>query len=123
VSRLLDAMARSDRDALAGMLGEDVVFYSPATTYHGREQVVDVLAVGGQVMEGPTPTREAQALDKGETLTFLKGSIEGEQLDGVMIEVADEEGRIAELTMFLRPLGALQTAIRHIARALAEPGG
>jgi SnoaL-like domain len=116
-------MASSDRDALAGMLAEDVVFHSPATTYRGREQVVDVLAVGGGVMGGPTPTREAQAIGEGETLTFLKGSIEGEQLDGVLIEVTREDGRIAELTMFLRPLGALQTAIRHIARALAEPGG
>jgi SnoaL-like protein len=123
VSRLLDAMARSDRDALAGMLGEDVVFHSPATTYQGREQVVDLLAVGGRVIEGPTPTREPQTLDEGETLTFLRGSIDGEQLDGVLIEIADEEGRIAELTIFLRPLAALQTAIRHIARALAEPGG
>src|SRR4051812_42628611 len=100
---LLSAIAERDRQALAAMVADDVVFHSPATTYRGRDQVVDLLAIAGGAIDGPTPTREPVAIGNGETLTFLKGRVGDEQLDGVLIEVRNEQGRITEITMLLRP--------------------
>ena len=111
---LLTAIRERDREALAALVADDVVFYSPATTYRGREQVVDLLALIGTVLEDVTATREV------ETVTFIKGHSEGEELDGVLVEITDDDGRIAEITLLLRPLATLQKAVVRLAGALAE---
>ena len=123
VVSLLEAMANQDRGALSAMVAEGVVFNSPATAYEGREQVADVLAIAGGVLHGLAASREPAAIGDGETITLIEASVEGEPLNGFLLERADEHGRIAELTILLRPLGPLQTAIRHIARQMAEGAG
>ena len=112
---LLGAIREGDREALAGMLADDVVFNSPATVYSGRDQVVDLLVLIGKVLDDGLA-----ATGQVETVTFVKGHLDGDELDGVLVEITDDEGRIAELTLLLRPLATLQTAVRHLARALAE---
>jgi hypothetical protein len=120
---VLKAMVDGDRDALDAMVADDVVFNGPASAYAGREQVVEVLAIGGGVLQGLTAAREAASVGPGETLTLIEASVEGEQLNGVLLERTDQAGLIAEVTILLRPLGPLQTAIRYIARGMAETGG
>ena len=41
-------------------------------------------------------------------------------MDGVLVERDLEEGRIAEITLMLRPLAQLQAAVARMARVLAE---
>jgi hypothetical protein len=116
---LLKAMVDQDREALAAMVADGVVFNSPATAYEGREQVVEVLAVGGAVLQGLAASRDPVPIGADETVTLIEASVEGEPLNGILLERTDG-GRIAELTILLRPLGTLQTALRHIARAMVE---
>jgi hypothetical protein len=66
--------------------------------------------------------RDQVAIGDGEGLTVVTGSVEEEQLHGVLLEARDAAGRIAEITLLLRPLSAVQAAVRHLARALAEAG-
>jgi len=113
---LLGAIRERDRAALAAMVADEVVFNSPVTTYRGREQVVDLLAIIGSVLD------DVEATGAVETVTFVKGHMDGEELDGVLVEMRDDDGRIAEITLLLRPLATLQAAVRRIARALAEGG-
>ena len=113
---LLSAIRGRDREALAAMVADDVVFHSPTTTYRGRDQVVDVLVLIGAIWDDVTPTR------KVETVTFVKGHLDGDELNGVLVEIRDADGRIAEITLLLRPLATLQRAVRQLARALAEGG-
>jgi SnoaL-like domain len=110
---LLTAIRERDREALAALVADDVVFYSPTTEYRGREQVVELLALIGGVLEDVTTTREV------ETVKFITGRSEGDELDGVLVEIKDEEGRITEITLLMRPLAALQRASVRMARALA----
>ena len=117
---LLSAIREGDREALAGMVADDVAFHSPATTYRGRDQVVDVLALIGSVFEDATATREVTG--ELETVTLVKGHSEGDELNGVLVEIKDGDGRIAEITLILRPLAAVQKAVVRMARALAEGG-
>ena len=114
--RLLQAIQESDREALGALVADDVVFHSPATTYRGREQVVDLLALIGVVLDDVTATREV------ETVTFVKGRLGDDELNGVLVEITDDDGRIAEITLLLRPLATLQLAVRQLARVLAEGG-
>jgi hypothetical protein len=111
---LLSAIRERDRGALAAMVADDVVFNSPVTTYRGRDQVVDILAVIGSILEDVSATREV------ETVTFVKGYLDGEQLDGVLVEIRDDDDRIAEITILLRPLAAVQKAVVRLARAMTE---
>jgi hypothetical protein len=111
---LLTAIRERDRGALAAMVADDVIFNSPATTYRGRDQVVDLLVLVGTVLEDATATGEV------ETVTFVRGHVDGEELNGVLVEIRDDDGRIAEITLLLRPLATLQVAVRQMARALAE---
>src|SRR5262245_3161631 len=115
-------MADQDREALGAMVADGVVFNGPATAYEGRELVVDVLAIGGGVLRGLAASREPATIGPGETLTLIEASVEGEELKGFLFERANDDGRIAEVTILLRPLGTLQTAVRYIARGIAEGG-
>jgi ketosteroid isomerase-like protein len=119
---LLSAIAEGDREALSAMVSDDVVYHSPGTTYRGRDQVVDVLRVAPHVLASLTATREAVEIGAGGTLTFPTATVEDEELHGVLIEARDEAGRVAEITWYLRPLRGVVTAVRHLARALAETG-
>jgi SnoaL-like domain len=114
--RLLQAIQERDREALGALVADDVVFYSPATIYRGREQVVDLLALIGKVLDDVTATREV------ETVTFIRGRLGDDELNGVLVEITDDDGRIAEITVLLRPLATLQRAVRQLARVLAEGG-
>jgi hypothetical protein len=113
---LLSAIRARDREAISAMVADDVVFNGPMSTYEGRDQVVHLLALVGSVLDDITATGQV------ETVTFVKGQMDGEELDGVLIEIRNDEDRISEVTLLLRPLTVLQTATRRMARALAEGG-
>jgi SnoaL-like domain len=119
---LLGAIAAGDRDAIGAVVSDVVVYHSPGTTYRGRDQVVDVLAVAPSVIAKLRATREPVAIGEDEALSFVTGSVEDAEVHGVLIEARDEAGRVAEITLLLRPLSAVQAAVRHLARALAEAG-
>jgi hypothetical protein len=112
---LLEAIAKRDRGTLEMLLAEDVVFHSPVQTYRGREQVVFLLVTIGGVLDGPDVTREVDGV------TFFTAQVEEHPVDGVLVERAGADGRIAEITLMLRPLAALQAAVARITRTLAEP--
>ena len=114
MSRLIDAVRGSDSDTLRAMLAEDVVFHSPVQTYRGRDQVVRLLAIIGTVLDSTDKTREIDGV------TFFAACVGEHPLDGVLVQRVDEYGRIAEITLMLRPLAALQAAVARMARALAE---
>jgi hypothetical protein len=116
---LLQAIAERDRDALTGLLAEDVVFHSPVQTYRGRDQVIHLLVTIGGILESIEVTREADGA------TFFATQVEEHPMDGVLDVRKDTEGRLAEITLMLRPLAALQAAVARMARALAhgvQPG-
>ena len=113
---LLAALEERDRDVLTGLLAEDVVFHSPVQTYRGRERVVHLLMTIGGILEAVEVTRELDGV------TFFTAQVEEHPMDGVLDVHEDDDGRVAEFTLMLRPLAALQAAVARMARALAEKG-
>ena len=116
MSRLLAAISARDRDALGELLAGDVVFHSPVQTYRGRDQVILLLVTIGGILESVDVTRELDGV------AFFTAQVEEHPMDGVLDQHADEAGRIAEITLMLRPLAQLQAAVARMARALAEGG-
>ena len=111
---LLDAIDRQDQDALEGMLVEDAVFHSPVQTYRGRQQILPLLLAIGGIIENVEVTREV------DDVTFFAATVEEHPVDGVLVEREVENGRIAEITVMMRPLAQLQAAVARMARVLAE---
>jgi hypothetical protein len=115
VNRLLAAIAARDRDVLSRLLAEDVVFHSPVQTYRGREQVVHLFVTIGGVLDRVEVTREVDGV------SFFAAQVEEHPVDGVLDQRVDDDGRITEITLMLRPLAGLQAAVARMTRALAKP--
>src|SRR3954471_24097329 len=101
---LLEAIDRQDQDTLEEMLVEDVIFHSPVQTYRGRQLILPLLLAIGGIIETVEVTRELDGV------TFFTATVEEHPVDGVLVERDLEEGRIAEITLMLRPLAQLQAA-------------
>ena len=114
MNRLIDAVRGSDAESLNAMLAEDVVFHSPVQTYRGRDQVVHLLTIIGTVLDAADVTREVDGV------TFFAAYVEEYPVDGVLVQRADNDDRIVEITLMLRPLAGLQAAVARMARALAK---
>lgn len=117
-----------DRDAaaMADLLAEDVVFRSPAVfrPTEGREAVSRLL---GHVMEVFGTFRYTQRFSSGDGVvlrfaTEVQGPDRVLDVDGVDIFELDDDGRVASLTVMLRPLSVLAEVAAQMAARLAGHG-
>ncbi|MFN8162575.1 MAG: nuclear transport factor 2 family protein [Solirubrobacterales bacterium] len=101
------AAEAKDLELLTETLREDVVLHSPILFrgFEGREIVVAVLAQVIEVLEGFAYTDE---LVEGNTVALrFKAKVGDRELEGIDFLELDEDNRVAELTVFMRPLSAL----------------
>lgn len=118
VPKLIDVLARADAGALAALVAENVTFSSPVADYHGRADVVHMLGLVARVLRDPVTTSEATV--GGDRVTMLTARVDGHEVEGVLRERHDDEGRLVHATLFLRPYRALRTAIAAMGRMLAD---
>ncbi len=101
------AAEAKDLDLLTETLREDVVLHSPILFrgFEGREVVSAVLAHVAATLEELTYTDE---LAEGNTVALrFKARVGDRELEGLDFLELDEEGKVAELTVFMRPLSAI----------------
>jgi hypothetical protein len=113
------AAETKDLDLLAEALREDVVLHSPILFrgFEGREIVSQVLAHVAATLEGLTYTDE---LVEGDTVCLrFKAKVGDRELEGVDFLELDGDGKVAELTVFMRPLSAI-TAFNEQMKARLE---
>ena len=118
VEAFVDAMhGGADKDALSGILAEDVVLYSPLgdepTT--GRDAVLEAMrGVGGSA------DLTYKEVLSGEThhAAYFRLQIEDTVVDGMDRFLLDADGKIAEVTIFWRPLPPAVEMQGHLARLL-----
>lgn len=101
------AAEAKDLELLAETLRDDVVLHSPILFrgFEGREVVTQVLTHVVATLEDLTYVDEL-AGERTVALRF-KARVEDRELEGIDFLELDEEGRVAELTVFMRPLSAL----------------
>jgi hypothetical protein len=119
MSASLLSFLRSPADVdLSSALARDIRFHSPAADYEGRSDVAHLVTTIAAVLEDVGTTR---TLSQGATTTcFFTAHVEGHELDGVLDERFDSDGRIAEARLFLRPYAALSVAIDRMRAELAK---
>jgi hypothetical protein len=101
------AAEAKDLDLLAETLREDVELHSPILFrgFEGREIVSQVLTHVAATLEDLTYVDE---LTEGDSVALrFKARVGDRELEGIDFLELDEEGRVAVLTVFMRPMSAL----------------
>ncbi|MGN6201528.1 MAG: nuclear transport factor 2 family protein [Solirubrobacterales bacterium] len=103
------AAEAKDMELLTETLREDVILHSPILFrgFEGRDTVATVLTHVAATLEDLTYVNE---LNDGKTVCLrFKANVAGtdRELEGIDFLELDADGRVAELTVFMRPFSAL----------------
>ncbi|MDQ1020384.1 nuclear transport factor 2 family protein [Streptomyces afghaniensis] len=111
------AVENGDLDAVAALLADDVAFTSPVAfkPYPGKAITTAILRAVTQVFENFTYVREIANPDGRDHAFVFTASVAGKKLQGCDFLHFDEDGKIDDFTVMVRPLSA--------ARALSEAMG
>ena len=101
------AAEAKDVELMTEALREDVELHSPILFrgFEGREAVGMILSHVAEVLEGLTYVDEA--VGEGSVVLRFKAMVGDKELEGIDYLTLDEDGRVADLTVFMRPLSAL----------------
>jgi uncharacterized protein len=115
-----DAVLAGDLDTAVAQLAEDVVFRSPAVhaPYRGREATGAILRAVSRVFED---FRYVDVLDEGDRAGLVFAAHVGDrEVEGWDYLRLDEQGRITELTVMIRPLSGLLALVEAMRAALDD---
>jgi hypothetical protein len=112
------AAEAKDLDLLTETLREDVELHSPILFrgFEGREIVSQVLTHVAATLEDLTYVDE---LHEGDSVALrFKARVGDRELEGIDFLELDEKGRVAALTVFMRPMSALTAFNEQMAERL-----
>jgi uncharacterized protein YceH (UPF0502 family) len=113
-----DAVLAGDWDAAVAQLADDVVFRSPAVhaPYAGAAATATVLRAVSRVFEDFSYT---DVLDEGDRAVLVFTARVGDrELQGIDLLRFDDDGRITEFTVMIRPLSGLTAVVERMQAAL-----
>jgi hypothetical protein len=117
------AAEAKDLELLTETLREDVELHSPVLFrgFEGRDVVIQVLTHVAATLEDFTYTDE---LHEGNTVALrFKARVGDRELEGIDFLELDDDGRVAALTVFMRPLSALTAFNEQMAERLGVARG
>jgi hypothetical protein len=113
------AAEAKDLALMTETLREDVVLHSPILFrgFEGREMAILVLS---QVIEVLEDFRYTDEMAEGDTVALrFKAMVGDRELEGIDFLELDADGRVAELTVFMRPLSAVNRFNERMTERLA----
>jgi hypothetical protein len=112
------AAEAKDLDLLVETLREDVELHSPILFrgFEGRDVVAQVLTHVAATLENLTYVDELH--EGGSVVLRFKAKVGDRELEGIDFLELDEEGRVAVLTVFMRPMSALKAFNEQMAERL-----
>ena len=116
------AAEAKDFAAAESVFTEDVVFRSPVVfkPYEGREAIMVILNAVVQVFQD---FRYVEHVEAGDTATLMfEATVGDKSLQGIDILRFDEEGRVRELIVMVRPMSGMH-ALAEKMRELLEAAG
>lgn len=113
-----DLLAPGTPDKASLPLAPDVVFHSPVADYSGRDDVAHLFPKLGQCLTGIEPVQEFTEDGGRHSVTTFHGNVGDETLYGAFVQEVDEQGRLVEATLLIRPLSTLRTAVSIMRDAL-----
>ncbi|MFD7881933.1 nuclear transport factor 2 family protein [Streptomyces bauhiniae] len=104
------AVENRDADAIEALLAEDVVFTSPVAfkPYAGKPITAAILRGVLRVFEDFRYVKEIADPDGRDHAFVFTATVDGREIQGCDFLHFDEEGRIDDFTVMVRPLSAAQ---------------
>jgi len=118
--RFRAAAESKDFSALDDLCTEDVSFRSPVVfkQYEGREAVAMLLSAVAQVFEDFRYTDQVET-DRTATLMF-SARVGDRELDGIDLLHFDDEGRINDMAVYIRPMSGIHALAEAMQKKLEE---
>lgn len=114
-------LERNAMEELDPLLADDIVFRSPVahSPYPGRAAIKLVLKNVNQVFQNFTYHRSFVSEDGNSVVLEFSAEVNGKQLKGIDMLRFDEQGRILEFEVMVRPLSGLQALGAEMAKRMA----
>jgi len=120
--RFRAAVEGKDFSAIEEVLADQVSFRSPVVfkPYEGRKAIGVLLGAVAQVFE---EFRYTDQVETGDTAVLVfEARVGDRELNGVDILRFDDEGRVGELTVMVRPMSAMHALAEAMQSKLAAAG-
>jgi hypothetical protein len=126
-ARFRTAVEDGNVDQIPELFHEHAVFRSPVLfkPYEGRDQVLKVLRAAERVLGIGERFRYVHQLeDPNDRVAMLEFAteVDGKQVEGIDKLTFDEDGRITELKVLIRPASALQVVGARMAEEFERIG-
>ena len=126
-ARFRTAVEEGNVDQVPELFHEDAAFRSPVLfkPYEGRDQVLKVLRAAERVLGAGERFRYVHQLeDPDDRVAMLEFAteVDGKQVEGIDKLTFNEDGRITELKVLIRPASALQVVGARMAEEFERVG-
>ncbi len=113
-----------DAQALRDMLAEDAVFHSPVvhSPQAGRDKVFAYLHAASHVLGGDDFRYEREIIDGDQAMLEFATTLDGIHINGVDIIRWNNDGKIIDFKVMVRPLKAINKVWEKMGEMLAAQG-
>ena len=110
-----------DPQALRDMLAEDAVFHSPVvhSPQAGRDKVFAYLHAASHVLGGDDFRYEREIVAGDQAMLEFATTLDGIHINGVDIITWDDDGKISDFKVMVRPLKAINKVWEKMGEMLA----
>jgi len=114
-------IAEKDVAALSAIVHPDAVFRSPMVykPYHGRDTLVFVLSQVIEIFEDFTYHREMMSEDGRSAFLEFTTNVGDKSLKGLDLITFDEDGKITEFEVLIRPMSGLMALAEQMGKRMA----
>jgi SnoaL-like protein len=114
------AVEAGNLDGMIDALADDIVFHSPITfkPFEGREAVATLLGVVVRTFEDFRYTDELDA--DGRKALIFQARVGDRQVEGLDLLRFDDDGKIADFTVMVRPLSAAMALAERVGKGLEQ---
>ncbi len=112
----------SSREDIAAILHEDAVFHSPVahTPQCGREIVTAYLAAAGETLGNDSFVYVREMVDGDNVMLEFATEMDGIQVNGIDLIRFDDDGKIIDFKVMVRPLKAVNKVWETMAAQLED---
>lgn len=115
-------MKSHDAEELSDLLADDVVFYSPVvhTPQVGKDITLLYLSSAGKVLGDDKFQYVREVIDADSAVLEFTNEIDGVQINGIDMIRFNDDGRIVEFKVMIRPLKAINIVHKKMGEMLQK---
>jgi len=110
------AVEAHDLEALVALFRDDAVLHSPITfqPFEGKAAIRRLLAIIMEVFQDFCYTDELDAADGETKVLVFRTRVRNRDAEGIDLIRFDDQGRVRDLTVMVRPRSAMETLLAEV---------